>query len=277
MSGIALTEPSTGQRSQGDHAHRPTAQGDRYVVNGTKTMITQARHADPLVVLAVTDPTATPPHRGMSLLLVEQDTPGCTVGRDIGKLGHKGVELCEVRLRRRRVVPVGNLLGGVEGAGLYQMLSALDRGRIYMAAASVGIARAALEAATRYATEREAFGKPIGEHQAIKLKLARHGHPGPGGAPAHARRRARRIDRERSRRQRGGDGQGVRVRDRDRLLDGGDADPRRLRVHGRLPGRALLPRRSADGDRRGHERDPATADRRRTLLGDAEASGDDDR
>ena len=85
-----------------------------------------------------------------------------TVGDDIGKLGHKGVELCEVGVRRRGACRPRNLLGGVEGRGLYQMLSALDRGRIYMAAASVGIARAALEAATRYATEREAFGKAIG-------------------------------------------------------------------------------------------------------------------
>ena len=107
----------------------------------------------------------------MSLLLVEQGTPGWTFGRDITKLGHKGVELCEL-VFDDAVVPAGNLLGGVEGAGLSQMLAALDRGRIYMAAASVGIARAALETATRYATERESFGQLIGEHQAIKLKLA---------------------------------------------------------------------------------------------------------
>ncbi|HET9601157.1 MAG TPA: acyl-CoA dehydrogenase family protein [Acidimicrobiales bacterium] len=170
MSGIALTEPSTGSDLKAITL-RADRRGDHLIINGTKTMITQARHADPLVVLAVTDPTATPPHRGMSLLLVEQGTPGWTFGRDITKLGHKGVELCEL-VFDDAVVPAGNLLGGVEGAGLSQMLAALDRGRIYMAAASVGIARAALETATRYATEREAFGQPIGEHQAIKLKLA---------------------------------------------------------------------------------------------------------
>ena len=170
MSGIALTEPSTGSDLKAITL-RADRRGDHLIINGTKTMITQARHADPLVVLAVTDPTATPPHRGMSLLLVEQRTPGWTFGRDITKLGHKGVELCEL-VFDDAVVPVGNLLGGVEGAGLSQVLAALDRGRIYMAAASVGIARAALETATRYATERGAFGQPIGEHQAIKLKLA---------------------------------------------------------------------------------------------------------
>lgn len=169
MSGIALTEPSTGSNLKGI---KMTAirHEDHYLVNGTKTMITQARHADPLVVLVVTDPSSTPSHRGISLLLVERDTPGCLI-TDIGKLGHKGVELCEVSFHDA-VVPATHLLGDVEGQGLYQMLSALDRGRIYMAAASVGIAQASLESAARYATQREAFGKVIAEHQAVQLKLA---------------------------------------------------------------------------------------------------------
>jgi alkylation response protein AidB-like acyl-CoA dehydrogenase len=170
MSGIALTEPDTGSDLK---AIRLSARqdGDHYIVSGTKTMITQAVHADPLIVLALTDRDASPPHRGMSLLAVERDTPGCTIAKTIGKLGHKGVELCELHFDGARI-PAGNLLGGEEGRGLYQMLSALDRGRIYMAASSVGIARAALESASQYAVERIAFGKPIGEHQAIKLKLA---------------------------------------------------------------------------------------------------------
>ena len=170
MSGIALTEPSTGSDLE---AIKLTAirRGDDYVVSGTKTMITQAAHADPLLVLAVTDAAASPPRRGMSLLAVERGTPGCNVASTIGKLGHRGVELCEVHFDDARV-PARNLVGGEEGRGLHQMLSALARGRIYMAASSVGIARAALESATRYAVEREAFGKRIADHQAIKLKLA---------------------------------------------------------------------------------------------------------
>lgn len=169
VSGIALTEPSTGSNLKGI---KMTAirRDDHFVVNGTKTMITQARHADPLVVLVVTDPSATPAHHGISLLLVERDTPGCHLS-DIDKLGHKGVELCEVSFLDA-VVPTTQLLGGVAGQGLHQMLSALDRGRIYMAAASVGIAQASLEGAARYATQREAFGKIIAEHQAVQLKLA---------------------------------------------------------------------------------------------------------
>jgi alkylation response protein AidB-like acyl-CoA dehydrogenase len=170
MSGIALTEPGAGSDLK---AIKLTAirRGGDYIVSGTKTMITQAAHADPLLVLAVTDPAASPPHRGMSLLAVERDTPGCRVTNTIGKLGQRGVELCEVHFDDARVA-AGNLLGDGEGRGLNQMLSALDRGRIYMAASSVGIARASLEAATRYSVEREAFGKPIAAHQAIKLKLA---------------------------------------------------------------------------------------------------------
>jgi alkylation response protein AidB-like acyl-CoA dehydrogenase len=170
MSGIALTEPGTGSDLKAIKLSAIRRE-DAYVVSGTKTMITQAAHADPLLVLAVTDAGASPPHRGMSLLAVERDTPGCSVTGSIGKLGHKGVELCTVHFDDARV-PTANLLGGEEGNGLQQMLTALDRGRIYMAASSVGIARAALEAATRYSVEREAFGKPIAGHQAIKLKLA---------------------------------------------------------------------------------------------------------
>jgi alkylation response protein AidB-like acyl-CoA dehydrogenase len=170
MSGIALTEPGAGSDLK---AIRLTAvrHDDAYVVSGTKTMITQAAHADPLLVLAVTDPDASPRHRGMSLLAVERDTPGCDAASRIGKLGHRGVELCEVHFDGA-IVPATNLLGCEHGQGLSQMLSALDRGRVYMAASSVGIARASLESATRYSVEREAFGKPIAEHQAIKLKLA---------------------------------------------------------------------------------------------------------
>jgi alkylation response protein AidB-like acyl-CoA dehydrogenase len=190
MSGIALTE--AGGSDLKAITLRAERRGDAYVVNGTKTMITQARHADPLVVLAMTDPTVTPAHRGMSLLLVEQGTPGWTIGRDITKLGHKGVELCELAFDDA-VVPAANLLGGTEGSGLSQMLAALDRGRIYMAAASVGIARAALEA--RPASDR-AGGLRLGDRRAPghQAEAGRHGHP--RRAPAADPRRCGRIDRE---------------------------------------------------------------------------------
>lgn len=171
MSGIAMTEPSTGSDLK---QIKLTArrEGDKYILNGTKIFITHARHADPLVVLVKTDPTIEPAHRGgISLMLVEQNTPGLSYGSDFQKLGHRGLELSEV-IFEDAVVPAENLLGGEEGEGFYQMMAALDRGRIYMAGASTGMARACLEIAVRYANQRETFGKPISEHQAIQIKLA---------------------------------------------------------------------------------------------------------
>ncbi|CAB4683747.1 unannotated protein [freshwater metagenome] len=168
--GIGLTEPGAGTDLQGI---RTTAkrEGDEYVINGTKMWITNARYANPLPVLVKTDPNASPAHKGMSVILVEAGTPGFTVSRDIGKLGYKGTESCEVVLDNVRV-PVENLLGGVEGRGMQQVLSGLETGRINIAARSVGIAQAAYEAGLEYAKNRHAFGQPISDFQAIQLKIA---------------------------------------------------------------------------------------------------------
>ena len=169
-SGIALTEPGAGTDLQGIST-RATLDGDHYVVNGTKTWITNARHANPLPVLVKTDPGASPAHRGMSVLLVEAGSPGFTVSRDLPKLGYKGTESCEVVLDNARI-PRENLLGGVEGRGMQQVLSALETGRINVAARSLGIAQAAYDAALGYARQREAFGQPIASFQVIQTKLA---------------------------------------------------------------------------------------------------------
>jgi alkylation response protein AidB-like acyl-CoA dehydrogenase len=168
--GVGLTEPDAGTDLQGIRTVA-VRDGDHYVINGRKTWITNARFADPLPVLVKTDPQAEPRHRGMSIILVEADTPGYEVLRDIGKLGYKGPESCEVVLDNVRV-PVENLLGGVEGRGMQQALSALESGRINIAARSVGIAQAAFDAALEYSRQRTAFGKPISDFQAIQLKLA---------------------------------------------------------------------------------------------------------
>lgn len=168
--GIGLTEPGAGSDLQGIST-RARRVGDHYVIQGRKMWITNARHADPLPVLVKTDPDAEPRHRGMSVLLVEAGTPGFSVERDLGKLGYKGPETCEVVLDDVRV-PVANLLGGVEGVGLRQVLSALEIGRVNVAARSVGIAQAALDAALDYSLQREAFGQRIADFQAIQLKLA---------------------------------------------------------------------------------------------------------
>ncbi|GAA0369031.1 acyl-CoA dehydrogenase family protein [Microbispora corallina] len=167
--GIALTEPGAGTDLQGI-ATRAVRDGDHYVVNGTKTWITNARHADPLPVLVKTS-VETPAHRGMSVLLVDGSSEGLTISRDLPKLGYKGTETCEVVLTDVRV-PVSRLLGGVEGRGMQQVLSALELGRLNIAARAVGVAQAAYEAALGYARERHAFGQPIADFQAIQLKLA---------------------------------------------------------------------------------------------------------
>ncbi|WJL96768.1 acyl-CoA dehydrogenase family protein [Microbacterium sp. ET2] len=168
--GVGLTEPDAGTDLQGIRT-RAVREGDEYVINGTKTWITNARHANPLPVLVKTDPAADPAHRGMSVLLVDQDTPGFEVQKDIGKLGYKGTESCEILLDNVRV-PAANLLGGVEGRGMQQVLSALEWGRVNIAARSVGLAQRAFDEALAYSKQRVAFDKPIAEFQAIQLTLA---------------------------------------------------------------------------------------------------------
>lgn len=168
--GIALTEPGAGSDLQGI-ATTARRDGDRYVVNGAKTWITNARHADPLPVLVKTDPKAEPRHSGMTILLIERDSPGFTVGKDLGKLGYRGPESSEVFFNDCRV-PVENAMGGSEGHGLQQALSALEFGRVNIAGRAVGVAQACLDRALDYAQERQAFGRPIADFQAIQLKLA---------------------------------------------------------------------------------------------------------
>jgi alkylation response protein AidB-like acyl-CoA dehydrogenase len=169
-SGIALTEPQAGTDLQGITT-RARRDGDYYVVNGSKMWITNARYANPLPTLVKTDPDATPAHRGMSVLLIDSDLPGFTVSRDIPKLGYKGTESCEVVFEDVRV-PASRLLGGVEGRGMQQVLSALETGRINVAARALGVAQASYDAALKYSLQRYAFGRPISDFQAIQLKLA---------------------------------------------------------------------------------------------------------
>ena len=168
--GIGLTEPGAGSDLQGITT-RAWKEGDEYVIRGTKMWITNARFADPLPVLVKTDPDAQPRHRGMSILLVDKDLPGLTVTRDLGKLGYKGPETCEVVFDDVRVT-ADALLGGVEGRGMQQALSALECGRINIAARACGVAGAAVEAALQYSVDRQAFGQPIADFQAVQMRLA---------------------------------------------------------------------------------------------------------
>ena len=166
--GIALTEPDCGTDLQ---AIRTQARrdGESYVINGTKTWITNSIHGDILAVLVKTDPRTDPPHKGMSLFLVEKGA-GLNVS-PLAKLGYKGVDTGEVVFDDCRV-PADNLIGGEEGRGFQQILSGLELGRINVAARGVGIARVCLEEALAYAQVRKTFGKPICEHQTIQIKLA---------------------------------------------------------------------------------------------------------
>jgi len=166
---MALTEPGGGSDLQ---AMRTAAQrvGDAYLVNGSKTWITNARRAGLVALLCKTDPSAKPAHQGMSILLAEKG-PGFSLSRDLPKLGYKGVESCEISFDNFRV-PTSSLLGEHEGRGFAQMMRGLEIGRIQVAARAVGVGRAALEDSLRYAQERESFGKPIWKHQSIGNYLA---------------------------------------------------------------------------------------------------------
>ncbi len=166
---MALTEPGGGSDLA---AMRTVARrdGDGYVIDGTKTWISNARRSDVIALLCKTDPQASPSHSGISILLVEHG-PGLTVSRDISKLGYKGIEACELAFDEMRV-PSDALLGTLEGVGFAQMMRGLEVGRIQVAARATGVARAALERSLIYAQERESFGKPIWQHQAVGNHLA---------------------------------------------------------------------------------------------------------
>ncbi len=167
---LALTEPHAGSDAQ-QIKTVAVRRGDTYYVTGSKMFVTNGRHGTMFALVAKTDPRADPPHRGISLFVAEKGPQGCTVSRDIDKLGYKGVETSEV-VFDEFPVPATNLVGGSEGSGFQHVMSGLEVGRINIAARAVGVARAAFEDAIRYAQQRETFGKPICQHQAIQLKLA---------------------------------------------------------------------------------------------------------
>jgi len=166
--GIALTEPDAGTDLQGIRM-RAVKDGDDYVIDGTKTWITNSVQGGMLAVLVKTDPDASPPHRGMSLLLVPKSA-GYKASK-LKKLGYRGIDTGEVQFDGVRV-PQSHLIGDAEGRGLQQILAGLELGRINVASRGVGVADAALQDSLVYAKERKTFGKPICEHQAIQLKLA---------------------------------------------------------------------------------------------------------
>jgi len=175
--GIGLTEPNAGSDLQAIRTvarREATSSGDDYVINGSKTWITNSGNGHGILLLVKTDPEAIPRHKGMSLFIAEKGGPngkGFVVSNKMKKLGYKAIDSCELSFDDYRI-PATRLVGGEEGRGFAQIAGGLELGRINVAARGCGIALGALELAVRYAQERSAFGKPICEHQAIQLKLA---------------------------------------------------------------------------------------------------------
>jgi len=165
--GLALTEPDAGTDLAAIRT-RAVRDGDHYVINGTKTWISNGIEGGCCAVLVRTDPQAQPARKGLSMFIMEKG-PGFTASRKLEKLGYKGIDSAELVFDNFRV-PAANLIGG-ENQGFYCAVSGLELGRINVAARGAGIAKAALDESVRYAQLRKTFGKPIAQHQAIQLKL----------------------------------------------------------------------------------------------------------
>ncbi|MQB00157.1 MAG: acyl-CoA dehydrogenase [Actinobacteria bacterium] len=166
---LAMTEAEAGSDVA---AIRTTAvrNGDTFVVNGSKMFITNGERAGLVTLLAITDKDVRPRHRGLSVLLAESG-PGLTAGRKIEKLGYNGVETVPLSIEDLRV-PADNVLGGEPGRGFYHVMTGGEIGRLNVGARAHGVARAAVDEATRYAMQRHTFGQPISNHQAIQMIIA---------------------------------------------------------------------------------------------------------
>lgn len=164
---FALTEPEAGSDASAMKT-RAVKDGDHYIINGTKQFITSGKNGHITIVFAVTDPAAG--KKGISAFIVSQETPGYIVARVEEKMGQNSSDTCALGFENMRV-PAANLLGE-EGQGYGIALANLEGGRLGIAAQSIGMARAAYEAALQYAQDRKSFGKKLMEHQAVAFKLA---------------------------------------------------------------------------------------------------------
>lgn len=176
---LAMSEPEAGSDVQAIRT-KAIRDGDDYVVNGQKMWLTNGLRSGIVMTLVKTDPDAEPPHKGMSMLIVDKTpgepkpAPGLDVGKNIEKMGYKGVETTEMTFSDHRV-PVSQLLGTEEGQGFRQVLDGIELGRVNVAARAVGVSTRAFEEAIKYSQERKAFGKAISQHQAIQIHLAEMG------------------------------------------------------------------------------------------------------
>ncbi|MEP5938421.1 MAG: acyl-CoA dehydrogenase family protein [Erythrobacter sp.] len=171
--GLALTEPNAGTDLQAIRTVAKKDENGDYVLNGTKTWISNALNGQCFAMLAKTDPKADPRYKGMSLFIADkrpQDSGGLSTGKKFDKLGYKCIDSAELIMEDYRI-PADQLIGGIEGQGFFQATGGLELGRINVAARGVGLAEGSLRLATEYAQQRETMGKPIAQHQAIQLKL----------------------------------------------------------------------------------------------------------
>ena len=264
-SAYSMTEPHAGSDVQSIRT-RAVREADEWVITGQKMWATNGLRAGMMTLLAVTDPDAEPRHRGLTAFVLEKEPgaaqqPGLTISAPLKKLGYKGVESVEMSFDGFRA-PADAVLGGEAGIGqgFKYFMGGIELGRCNIAARAVGIAMRAFEESIRYAQEREAFGKPIAQHQAIQLKLAQMATKIEASRllllQAVEQKDARRARRPRSR-----DGEVVRDRDRGGGRARGDAHPRGRGLLAGARRRADLPRRAGADPRRGVERDPAAGDR----------------
>ena len=248
IAALGITEPGAGSDVAGIRTEARKVAGG-WVVNGSKTFITNGVRADFLVCAVKTRPEGG--HRGLSFLILEREMPGYEVAAKLEKLGWHSSDTAELAFTDIEV-PEDNLLGE-ENRGFHLIMENFAWERLLMALGAVGAMRRLLAVAIAYAGEREAFGRPVGSFQAIRHRDRRDRGQGRGRAGAHLPRPAP-VRRRRGRDRRGDEGEAVhpaRLRRGRRRVR---ADPRRLRLHARVRGRARAARRPARPDRRWHRR-----------------------
>ena len=167
--GLALTEPGSGS-DVASMKTRAIKKDNYYVINGNKLFITNGKHGNVFFLLAKTDTSIEPKHRGITGFIAEKGE-GFSSGKDLNKLGYRGVDTTELIFKDYKI-PEENIIGNIEGKGFYQVMDALETGRINIAARAVGVATGAFETAIKYSQQRETFGKKISERQTIQNYLA---------------------------------------------------------------------------------------------------------
>ena len=167
--GLALTEPGSGS-DVASMKTRAIKKDNYYVINGNKLFITNGKHGNVFFLLAKTDTSIEPKHRGITGFIAEKGE-GFSSGKDLNKLGYRGVDTTELIFKDYKI-PEENIIGNIDGKGFYHVMDALETGRINIAARAVGVATGAFETAIKYSQQRETFGKKISERQTIQNYLA---------------------------------------------------------------------------------------------------------